>query len=210
MKRIVVISFLSILYIAISAQTTLEWSSGNAKKWIKSNVWSNGWTVSPHKSVNATEFATQYHKNKEVWNAVFRFLANNDLEKLPLGNHVICEGKSWATVSEYTPNEAKKGNIESHRRFIDLQYTLRGNESMGLALNAEVRKEYNPERDIAFYTSSKIKYYSTDADHFFLFFPSDIHQPSIRRKGEPIRSRKIVVKIEYISSSPAAQTIGIQ
>lgn len=197
MRRIFIISFLSVFCIAISAQTVPEWTSGKAKKWMKSNMWSNGWEVSPHKSVNAVEFADQYHKNKEVWDAVFRFLANNDLESLPLGNHVICEGKSWATVSEYIPNEAEKGNIESHRRFIDLQYTFRGNESMGLALNTEVRKEYNTERDVAFYTSSKIKYYATDPGHFFLFFPSDIHQPSIRGKGELIKSRKIVVKIEY-------------
>lgn len=37
----------------LSAQTSPEWTSGNAKKWMKSAVWSNGWTVSPHKSVNA-------------------------------------------------------------------------------------------------------------------------------------------------------------
>lgn len=51
----------------LSAQTSPEWTSGNAKKWMKSAVWSNGWTVSPHKSVNAVEFACQYHKNKDVW-----------------------------------------------------------------------------------------------------------------------------------------------
>jgi len=200
MKRRLIISLLSIFYMSISAQTVLDWTSGNAKKWIKSNGWTNGWTVSPHKSVNAIEFADQYHKNKEVWDAVFRFLANNDLDNLPVGNHVICEGKSWATVSEYIPNEVEKGNIESHLRFIDLQYTLRGNEYMGLARDVEVRQEYNPQRDIAFYTSSKIKYYSADASSFFLFFPSDIHQPSVRQKAKPVQSRKIVVKIEYIGS----------
>ena len=64
----------------LSAQTSPEWTSGNAKKWMKSAVWSNGWTVSPHKSVNAVEFACQYHKNKDVWDAAFRFLAEHDLE----------------------------------------------------------------------------------------------------------------------------------
>ena len=98
----------------LSAQTSPEWTSGNAKKWMKSAVWSNGWTVSPHKSVNAVEFACQYHKNKDVWDAAFRFLAEHDLEALSIGNHVILEGKCWATVSEYIPKEVEKGNIESH------------------------------------------------------------------------------------------------
>ncbi|MEL5892638.1 YhcH/YjgK/YiaL family protein [Bacteroides sp. GD17] len=182
----------------LSAQTSPAWTAGNAKKWIKSNVWANGWTVSPHKSVNAIEFASQYQKNKDVWDAAFRFLADHDLEELAVGNHVIIEGKCWATVSEYIPKEVEKGNIESHRRFVDLQYTFRGNEKMGLARDVEVRQEYNPQKDVAFYTSSRIRYYSADVDSFFLFFPSDIHQPSVRGKGEPVESRKIVIKIEYI------------
>ena len=96
----------------LSAQTSPEWTSGNAKKWMKSAVWSNGWTVSPHKSVNAVEFACQYHKNKDVWDAAFRFLAEHDLEALSIGNHVILEGKCWATVSEYIPKEVRKGILK--------------------------------------------------------------------------------------------------
>lgn len=182
----------------LSAQTSPVWTAGNAKKWMKSEAWSNGWTVSPHKSVNAVEFASQYHKNKDVWDAAFRFLAEHDLEALPIGNHVILEGKCWVTVSEYIPKEVEKGNIESHLRFVDLQYVLWGNEKMGLASDAEVRQEYNSQRDVAFYNSSRIKYYPADAGSFFLFFPSDIHQPSVRGKGELVKSRKIVLKIEYI------------
>ena len=140
----------------LSAQTRPEWTSGNAKKWMKSAVWSNGWTVSPHKSVNAVEFACQYHKNKDVWDAAFRFLAEHDLESLSIGNHGILEGICWATVSEYIPKEVEKGNIESHLRFVDLQYVLWGNEKMGLASDVEVRQAYNSKKDVAFYTSSRI------------------------------------------------------
>lgn len=92
----------------------------------------------------------------------------------------------------------EKGNIESHLRFVDLQYVLWGNEKMGLASDVEVRQAYNSKKDVAFYTSSRIKHYSADAGSFFLFFPSDIHQPSVRGKGELVKSRKIVIKIEYV------------
>lgn len=126
------------------------------------------------------------------------FLAEHDLEALSIGNHVILEGKCWATVSEYIPKEVEKGNIESHLRFVDLQYVLWGNEKMGLASDVEVRQAYNSKKDVAFYTSSRIKHYSADAGSFFLFFPSDIHQPSVRGKGELVKSRKIVIKIEYV------------
>ena len=120
------------------------------------------------------------------------------MEALSIGSHVILEGKCWATVSEYIPKEVEKGNIESHLRFVDLQYVLWGNEKMGLASDVEVRQAYNSKKDVAFYTSSRIKHYSADAGSFFLFFPSDIHQPSVRGKGELVKSRKIVIKIEYV------------
>ena len=95
----------------LSAQTSPEWTAGKAKKRMKRDVWSNGCTVPPQKSVNAVEFACQYHKNKDVWDAAFRFLAEHDLEALSIGNHVILEGKCWATVSEYIPKEVETINI---------------------------------------------------------------------------------------------------
>ena len=113
MKRISIIYSLILFCMYLSAQTSPEWTSGNAKKWMKSAVWSNGWTVSPHKSVNAVEFACQYHKNKDVWDAAFRFLAEHDLEALSIGNHVILEGKCWATVSEYIPKRWRKGILKA-------------------------------------------------------------------------------------------------
>lgn len=114
MKRISIICLLTLFYMYLSAQTNSEWTTGNAKKWMKSAVWSNGWTVSPHKSVNAVEFACQYHKNKDVWDAAFRFLAEHDLEALSIGNHVIREGKCWATRSANTfPKRWRKGILKA-------------------------------------------------------------------------------------------------
>lgn len=198
MKRILAFCLYSFCCLYSVAQVDPEWNVKKAKEWMKGREWANGWTVAPHKSIDAMEFADQYRKNKQVWDAAFRFLAEHDLNELPIGKHVILEGKCWATVSRYMPKSVEKGNIESHRRFVDLQYTLHGNEKMGLARDAEVRQEYNPRKDVAFYRSSRIKYYRADADAFFLFFPSDIHQPSVQGKGEAVESRKIVIKIEYM------------
>lgn len=161
----------------LSAQTSPEWTSGNAKKWMKSAVWSNGWTVSPHKSVNAVEFACQYHKNKDVWDAAFRFLAEHDLEALSIGNHVILEGKCWATVSEYIPKEVEKGNIESHLRFVDLQYVLWGNEKMGLASDVEVRQAYNSKKGCCFLYLFPDKTLLCRCRQFLLVFPFG-HSPA--------------------------------
>lgn len=189
------------LLLLIAIMTSMNIDAQNHCKacdWLASGVWANGFKTAPDKSVNAKEFKEQYTKNKELWDKVFTFLANNDLESLPVGTTDIEKGRAWVTVSEYVPNPAEKQKIESHRRFIDLQYTLRGNEKMGLARDKDpgVLMEYNDKREVAFWTSKNIEYFKAGPETFFLFFPSDLHQPSVL-DGEPVKSKKIVVKIEY-------------
>lgn len=180
------------------AQPPTDWTPRSAQKWAKTRTWSHGWPIRPHRSTDFTTFARQYELNQPLWDQAFAFLSENDLNSLPLGTHQIVEGRCWATVSEYTPKDTQSGNIESHRKFIDLQYTLSGEEKMGLApADAAIRTPYNEARDIAFYTSDRVKYYKTSPAVFFLFFPSDIHQPSVQNNSTT-PSRKIVLKIEYI------------
>lgn len=96
----------------LSAQTSPEWTSGNAKKWMKSAVWSNGWTVSPHKSVNAVEFACQYHKNKDVWDAAFRFLAEHDWKRCPLATMSFWRGNAGLRSVNTFPKRWRKGILK--------------------------------------------------------------------------------------------------
>ncbi len=126
----------------------------------------------PHKSVNAVEFACQYHKNKDVWDGLhYAFLPNIDLEALSIGDHIILEGKCWATVSEYVSKEVEKGNIESHLRFVDLQYVLWGNEKIGLASDVEVRQAYNSKKGCCFLYLFPDKTLLCRCRQFLLVFP---------------------------------------
>lgn len=197
MKIVTLFSMLH-LFTFLSFAQTFPLSNMEATRWVKEGEWNNGWNITPHKSINCTEFQQQYHKNKDVWDRVFHFLANNDLSTLSIGKHSIIDNSCWAIVSEYTPKNLEEGNIESHRKFIDLQYVIRGKEYMGIAKRANVRNEYNEKKDVAFYNSKKIKYYSADNNTFFLFFPSDIHQPSVCKKQTNDINRKIVIKVEYL------------
>lgn len=188
---------LSLFAFFVSAKEEGDWTVERAESWIKSRVWDNGLILSPHASTDPVAFATQYARNKALWDKAFLFLKNRNLSALPVGDYVIEDGRCWATVSEYIPKTADQANLESHERFIDLQYTLWGNEKMGLAgTEAKVRTPYNEKRDVAFYIPEKIAYFATSADCFFLFFPGDKHQPSVLN-GPPAQSRKIVIKIEY-------------
>ena len=139
----------------------------------------------------------------------FHFLANNilvhqyrlglvHLKTLEAGKIVLVPDRLWINVLEYTPKSAEDTKVESHQNMIDLQYTFEGNELMGLADKVVVTEEYNPVKDVTKYRADgEVSYVPAGPDRFFLYFPSDMHQPSVQAPGEVIPSRKIVGKIEY-------------
>ena len=169
-----------------------------AEKWVESREWANGWNVNADKSINAVEFATQYALNKPLWDKMFKFLAETDLSKLEPGKIVIEEGRLWFNVLEYTPKSAEDTKIEAHKNFIDLQYTYEGNELMGVAGKVTPINDYDPVKDRTNYsTGEEIVYSPASPELFFLYFPCDMHQPSVRSNDNPGVSHKIVGKIEY-------------
>lgn len=170
----------------------------SAKAWVESREWANGWQCIADPSIDAVEFATQYEKNKALWDKLFKWLAETDPKTLTPGKVVLEEGRLWANVLEYTPKSAEETKIESHRNFIDLQFTYEGNELMGVAGKVTPVTEYDPVKDRTFYkTDEEIAFSPADASRFFLYFPKDMHQPSVRADENPGVSRKIVGKIEY-------------
>ncbi len=193
-----ILSFIALtLGLTLSAQNRNPQNEAD-REWMESGVWNNGWNVRCHPSVNATEFANQYKKNKQLWDKAFSYLASHDLDSIPNEKIVIEEGRCWIKMSEYEPRTADDVNIEQHHNFIDLQYTFRGNELMGLAYNVTEKNPYNPKKDVGHYNSEDVDYFPAKEGEFFLFFPSDYHQPSVRAEGDPVTSRKLVVKMEYI------------
>lgn len=176
-----------------------EYTPESAKAWVRSRVWANGWQCEADESIDAVEFATQYEKNKELWDTLFKFLAETDPATLEPGKKVVLvEGRLWINPLEYTPKSAEETKIEAHKKFIDLQYTFVGNELMGVAGKVEPINDYDPVKDRTNYrTEEEIVYSPADSDRFFLYFPKDMHQPSVRANENPGVSRKLVGKIEY-------------
>ena len=108
------------------------------------------------------------------------------------------EGRLWVNILEYTPKDATNTKIEAHKDFIDLQYTFQGKELMGVAGHVIPTGEYDPVKDkINFTTDEEIVYSPADVDRFFLYFPCDMHQPSVAASDPAVPSRKAVGKIEY-------------
>lgn len=59
------------------------------------------------------------------------FLLNNDLQNLPLGRNEICGDEVFANVMEAKPRGKEEVPLEVHRKYIDIQVPISGDEVMG-------------------------------------------------------------------------------
>jgi YhcH/YjgK/YiaL family protein len=202
MKKIFVsatlLFFVSALFMQLTAQTSSNesWNKKTAKKWVKKMEWKNGLRLNPHETVNDVEFARQYHINKEYWDKAFAFLRDQDLKTIEKGRYPIDGENVFAIVTEDPSKNFDKTNWESHRKYIDLQSVIEGEEKIGVypVSKAKVTKEYDETKDVANYSADG-KLYSAKPGTFFLFFPSDAHRPNITPGGNLV-VKKIVIKIK--------------
>lgn len=197
-KKLSLIFILAIVSNLVFAQQ--PGSAKNAKKarkWVKSRVWAPDLKITLDKSVNAVDFERQYESNKEMWDKVFRFLADSKLQALAPGRYPIDGDKAYATITPGPPKKLEDVKWESHRKYIDLQYVIMGKVQLGVCPlpAAQVTEPYNETKDAANYNAGG-KYYTATPQNFFLFFPEDVHRPDIKVKGFDTL-KKLVIKIRY-------------
>lgn len=103
-------------------------------------------------------------------------------------------------VSEYETKLENEYGYEAHKRFIDIQCVLKGEEKVSCSPIERLKetKHYNEEIDAAFY-SADISYHPTDLilqpGYFAIFFPQDGHMPQLC-VYTPQVVKKVVVKVE--------------
>jgi YhcH/YjgK/YiaL family protein len=168
------------------------------KEWFENGDWNKSLRLKVHPSVDVNQFYKQYHKHPDLWKAAFSYL-KNDLIDAEIGRHQLVGDEAVAIISEYKTKKIEDAKWESHRKFIDLQYIISGEEKMGVLPLAvtKLADDYDETKDLIFYGDQDGEYYLANPDVFFLFFPSDVHRPSIRI-GESKPVKKLVIKIAFV------------
>ncbi|WP_163709959.1 YhcH/YjgK/YiaL family protein [Mangrovibacterium lignilyticum] len=165
------------------------------KEWFAAGSWSEGISVAAHESVNIDEFYKQYQANTEAWKAVFEFM-KQDLSALEVGKYPLAGDQAFAMISEYDTKEPENAKWEAHKKYIDLQYVISGEEKMGIFPLSEAQNamEYNEQKDLIFYGENDGDLHMATPEAFFLFFPEDVHRPCIK-VDESAPVKKLVAKI---------------
>jgi|SRR5581483_10344253 len=113
-------------------------------------------------------------------------------------NKVELSGGAFVIEQAYETRLRADGFFESHRKFIDVQTVFEGEELMEVAdlSRMKARQPYNSERDLLVFEDS------TDASllrvfpgQLAVFFPSDVHMPTMRIRSAGVKVRKCVVKL---------------
>ena len=140
----------------------------------------------------------------ELWNAYdwrgerfekgFRFLAAMTPD-IADGRYAIDGEDVFCSISAYDTAPLEGKEYEAHRQYADIQYMMRGEESILWApvSGLTVTKPYTP--DIEFYALSDSPSDVVLTDGLFcVFFPQDAHAPCITH-GQSPSVRKAVVKV---------------
>lgn len=139
--------------------------------------------------------AKYYHLGTGIEKAL-RFLQENDLLSLENGKHPIIEDQVFAMVQEYETKDPALEKLESHKKFIDVQYVVKGAERMGHALLATQTpsRAYNPEDDYMLFDEKPAFFSLIKEGMFTIFYPTDLHMPCIQ-DHEASWVKKIVIKV---------------
>jgi len=100
----------------------------------------------------------------------------------------------FISLVELDGKKPEAAKMEAHKKYIDIQIVLSGQETMGWTAIENCKNEINPynaENDIVFYTDKPTTYVTVNPGEFAIFFPEDGHAPAISDG----RIKKAIVKV---------------
>lgn len=127
----------------------------------------------------------------------FRALASGKTQRVELA------GGCFAIEQAYDSKLRAESFFESHRKYIDIQVVIAGEEVMELADIARlpVRQPYDAERDVIIYADyAEASLLRLKAGEAAVFFPVDGHMPGLRAGANATAVRKTVVKVPVPAS----------
>jgi YhcH/YjgK/YiaL family protein len=139
--------------------------------------------------------------NAHLYNALhpnfkraFDYIHQINVETIPAGRYEIDADVMYAMVQEYNTKPKDQGKWEAHRRYIDLQYIVRGAENIGHAKIHQLQQgEYDANKDFLPLDGDG-NFFTLQSGYFVLLLPEDAHMPGLA-VASPAPVKKIVVKI---------------
>ncbi|MDX2171931.1 MAG: YhcH/YjgK/YiaL family protein [Bacteroidota bacterium] len=108
----------------------------------------------------------------------FRYLLNTEISELSVGKHSIKNDEIFAIVFNGNVVMPETIKMESHQKYIDIHYIIKGEEIMGWSsIDNCTQKigEFNINDDYVLYDDQPTKKLKIVPNEFCILFPSDVH-----------------------------------
>ena len=125
-----------------------------------------------------------------------KFLSETDFSKIDLGRYELDGDNIFYMVQSYD-TDPDKTISEAHKKYIDIQYMVEGEEIIGVADISEDKEltEAKEENDVWFY-DCKTEPLTLSAGKYMVLYPNDLHCPGVATNGTALTCRKVVVKVK--------------
>lgn len=130
-------------------------------------------------------------------NAIVEFINRVESENLENGRYELDGDKLFALVQSYETKDSDECRLESHKKYIDIQYVQEGTEVMYWSLvdGLKVTEDLSQISDVIFYEDDKnATELVVNEKSFALFFTHDAHKPGVKFNTKS-NVKKIVFKI---------------
>ena len=126
----------------------------------------------------------------------FEYLKQTDFSGMENGKHIVDGDNLFAVLQEYDTKNDVDAKLEAHRKYIDVQYIISGEELIGVRplINQVHCKEYDAENDYALYDDT-CSFVKISPGQFAVLFPQDLHKPGIKVDSS-IKVKKVVMKVK--------------
>jgi YhcH/YjgK/YiaL family protein len=126
------------------------------------------------------EQAERYFPLHPGFAAAIDYVRRTDFSGLPTGRHGI-DGDRLYLMLNRGPGKGRGGaQLESHRRYIDIQFTLSGTDEIGWKPTptcASVTVPFDGAKDIGFFGDSPDAWVAVPPRSFLILYPEDAHAP---------------------------------
>lgn len=136
-----------------------------------------------------------YHLNPRFAKA-FQYLTATDFSQVQKGKYEVDGTDIIAIVNEYNTVPASGEQMEAHKKYIDIQYIVSGQELIGhdFLLQQSPSKAYDADSDYWLFGGTPAFFSKMQEGMFAIFFPTDLHMPNILvKESSPVK--KVVMKV---------------
>lgn len=134
--------------------------------------------------------------NKRVANAI-NYLQSIHITEEDVGIHKVSDDFFYS-VQKYTTKQEEDCNLESHKKYIDIQFIVKGKEMMDIVdiSRLSIKDEYDEEKDVSYWNiSNRMMRVTLNEGDYIILYPENAHRGAIKF-GECNQVLKVVGKLK--------------